>query len=122
MSKYLSSSFTETTISFKQQQPLSRHISIPDVLHMQGQVARCHAETYFNEFVTDNLQRLRRLSEPDLIQGFTDLKLNLRQGLCLYWHERHEDNVDDSSRSKEAQSRCRLTAEEAAERRGDRAA
>ncbi len=47
---------------------------------MQGQVARCYAETCFHKFVTDNLQRLRGLSQPDLIKEFTDLKLNLRQG------------------------------------------
>jgi len=72
--------FTETTTHFKQQQQLPRHISIPDMLNMQGQVARCYAETCFHKFVTDNLQRLRGLSQQDMIKEFTDLKLNLRQG------------------------------------------
>ena len=47
---------------------------------MQGQVARCYAETCFQKFVSDNLQRLRALAEVDLIKEFTQLKLNLRQG------------------------------------------
>ena len=38
------------------------------------------AETSFQKFVTDNLQRLRDLSEQDLCKEFKDLKLNLRQG------------------------------------------
>jgi len=71
---------TQTTTQFKQQQQLPRHISIPDMLNMQGQVARCYAETCFHKFVTDNLQRLRGWSQRDLIEEFTDLKLNLRQG------------------------------------------
>ena len=50
--------FTQTTTSFKKQQQLPRHISIPDILNMQGQVARCYAETCFQKFVSDNLQRL----------------------------------------------------------------
>ncbi|DBB15602.1 TPA: hypothetical protein ACH3X3_003814 [Trebouxia sp. C0006] len=72
--------FTETTSKFKQQQQLPRHISIPDILNMQGQVARCYAETCFQKFVSDNLQRLRGLSDADLIKEFAGLKLNLRQG------------------------------------------
>ena len=81
--------FTETTTSFKKQQQLPRHVSIPDILNMQEQVARCYAETCFHKFATtcmlsqvrDNLQRLRALAEADLIKEFTQLKLNLRQGL-----------------------------------------
>ena len=72
--------FTETTTQFKKQQQLPGSISIPDVLNMQGQVARCYAETCFQKFVSDNLQRLRGLTEPDLIKEFASLKLNLRQG------------------------------------------
>ena len=71
--------FTQTTTDFKKQQQLPRHISIPDILNMQGQVARCYAETCFQKFVSDNLQRLRELSEADLIKEFAGLKLNLRQ-------------------------------------------
>lgn len=48
--------------------------------NMQGQVARCYAETCFQKFVSDDLQRLRGLSEVDLIKEFAGLKLNLRQG------------------------------------------
>ena len=47
---------------------------------MQGQVARCYAETCFQKLVSDNLQRLRGLPETDLIKEFTKLKLDLRQG------------------------------------------
>ena len=72
--------FTQTTTSFKKQQQLPQHISIPDILNMQGQVARCYAETCFQKFVSDNLQRLRGLSEADLVKEFAGLKLNLRQG------------------------------------------
>ncbi|KAL3162749.1 hypothetical protein ABBQ38_008568 [Trebouxia sp. C0009 RCD-2024] len=64
----------------KKQQQLPRHISIPDILNMQGRVARYYAETCFQKFVSDNLQRLRGLPEADLIKEFAGLKLNLRQG------------------------------------------
>ena len=73
--------FTQTTTIFKMQQQLPWHVSIPDILNMQGQVARCYAETCFQKFVSDNLQRLRGLSEANLIKDFAGLKLNLRQGL-----------------------------------------
>jgi len=72
--------FTQTTTNFKKQQQLPRHISIPDILNMQGQVARCYAETCFQKFVSDNLQRLRELAEADLVKEFAELKLHLRQG------------------------------------------
>jgi len=72
--------FTETTAKFTKQQQLPWHISIPDILNMQGQVARCYAETCFQKFVCDNPQRLRGLSEPKLIKEFAELKLNLKQG------------------------------------------
>ena len=71
---------TETTAQFQKQQQLPGRISIPDLLNMQGQVARCYAETCFQKFITDNLQRLRELTEQDLCKEFKDLKLNLRQG------------------------------------------
>ena len=72
--------FQETTKQFKKQQQLPGHVSIPDMLNMQGQVARCYAETRFQKFVTDNLERLRGLPEPKLLTEFRDLKINLRQG------------------------------------------
>ena len=72
--------FQETTKQFKKQGQLPGHIIIPDMLNMQRQVARCYAETCFQKFITDNLQRLRELSEPELLAEFKDLKLNLRQG------------------------------------------
>ncbi len=71
--------FKQTTTSFKKQQQLPRHVSIPDLLNMQGQVARCYAETCLHQFVSDNLQRLRGLPKQDLIKEFTDRKVNLRQ-------------------------------------------
>ena len=71
---------TQTTANFKKQQELPRHVSIPDILNMQGQVARCYAETCFQKFVSDNLKRLRGLAEADLIKEFTQQKLKLRQG------------------------------------------
>ena len=72
--------FTQTTTNFKKQQQLPRHVSIPDILNMQGQVARCYAETCFQKFIGENLQRLRDLAEADLMKEFTQFKLNLRQG------------------------------------------
>ena len=72
--------FTQTTASFKKQQQLPRHISIPDILNMQGQVARCYAETCLQKFISDNLLRLTELTEKDLIKEFTHHKLTLRQG------------------------------------------
>ncbi len=63
----------------KKQQQLPRHVSIPDILNMQGQVARCYAETCFQKFISDNLMRLRGLPKQDLIKEFTDRKLDLRQ-------------------------------------------
>ncbi|DBA84382.1 TPA: hypothetical protein ACH3X2_006213 [Trebouxia sp. C0005] len=72
--------FTETTSQFKKRLQLKGRVTVPDMLNMQGQVARCYAETCFHKFVTDNLQRLRELSHQDLIKEFKELKLNLRQG------------------------------------------
>ena len=72
--------FTQTTASFKKQQQLPRHISIPDILIMQGQVARYYAETCLQKFISDNLLRLTELTEKDLIKEFTQHKLTLRQG------------------------------------------
>ncbi len=71
--------FTETTANYKKQRQLPRHVSIPDILNMQGQVARCYAETCFQKFVSNNLERLRGLPEPELIQEFAKYKLDLRQ-------------------------------------------
>ena len=72
--------FTETTTQFKKRQQLPRHFSIPDILDMQGQVTRCYAETCLQKFISDNLLRLRGLSETDLIKEFTQHKLKLRHG------------------------------------------
>lgn len=55
-------------------------VSIPDILNMPGQVARCFADACLEKFVRDNLQQLRSLRETDLIKEFTQMKLNLRQG------------------------------------------
>ena len=75
--------FTQTTTNFKRQQllllQLPKYISIPDMLNVQGQVARCYAETCFHNFVSNNLQRLRGLPKQDPIKEFTDHKLDLRQ-------------------------------------------
>jgi len=72
--------FAETTTQFKKQQKLPGYVSIPDMLNMQGQVTRCYAETCYQTFISDNLQRLTELPEPALFKEFRELKLNLRQG------------------------------------------
>ena len=63
-----------------QTKQLPNNISIPDILNMQGQVARCYAETCFQKFATDNLQRLRGLPESELLRESKDLKTNLHHG------------------------------------------
>ena len=48
--------------------------------HHIWQVAKCYAETCFQKFVIDNLQRLKGLREPELLTESKELKINLRQG------------------------------------------
>ena len=64
--------FTETITNFKKQVqlPVPWHVSIPDILNMQRQVGSCYADTCFQKFVSDNLQRMQGFSEQDLIQEF----------------------------------------------------
>jgi len=69
--------FTNTTANFKQQQQLPRHISIPDIPNMQGQVARCYAETCFQKFVSSNLECCSVLS-PAMCIPFADKILPIR--------------------------------------------
>ena len=94
--------FTQTTTSFKMQQQLPRHISIPDTLNMQGQVARCYAETCFQKFVSNNLQRLRDLSQADLIKEFAGLKLEPEARLCVDWHGGSTEQAADDGRGKKS--------------------
>lgn len=84
--------FIQTTTNFKKQQQLPRHVSIPDILYMQGQVARCYAETCFQKFVSD------------------------------HWHGGSADKDADTCRGKEAQSRHRITKQKAAKAAAGRAA
>ncbi|DBA98571.1 TPA: hypothetical protein ACH3X1_014374 [Trebouxia sp. C0004] len=72
----------------QKQQQLPRHISIPDILNMQGQVARCYAETCFQKFVSDNLQRLRELSRGRPGQGVCWAQAEPEARLCVNWHGR----------------------------------
>ena len=48
--------------------------------HLAQALMQRHAETCFQKFISNNLQRLTGLSEADLIKEFAGLKLNLRQG------------------------------------------
>ena len=92
--------FSQTTTNFKKQQQLPRHVTIPDILNMQGQVARCYAETCFQKLVSDNLQRLRGLPETDSIKEFTKLKLDLRQGFVSTGMKRKADIVLQSRKQQ----------------------
>ena len=47
--------------------------------HLIKRTCRSSAETCFQKFDSDNLQRLRGLSEADLTKEFVGLKLDLRQ-------------------------------------------
>ena len=69
----------ESTAQFKQQQQLPKSMSVPDVLNVQGQVARCYAETCFQKLVVENMQRLREMSKAALLQELMGLQLKLRQ-------------------------------------------
>lgn len=89
--------FTETS-RFKKQQQLPRRISIPDLAHVQGQVARCCAETCFQKLVCNNLQRPRGPSEPDLLRYSIVLKLELST-FCFYGHGSHENKDADYCKS-----------------------
>lgn len=101
--------FQETTKQFKKQQQLPGHVSIPDMLNMQGQVARCYAETCFHKFVTDNLERLRGLPESELLTEFKELKINLRQGFVStgMGDLQHKMLTVDEARKRKAEQTCR---------------
>lgn len=61
-------------------QPDSHAAAAKACQHPRTCRARCYAETCFHKFLTNNLQRLRRLAEADLTRELAGLKLNLRQG------------------------------------------
>ncbi|DBA82359.1 TPA: hypothetical protein ACH3X2_000616 [Trebouxia sp. C0005] len=99
--------FRETTKQFKQlqQQQVPAQISIPDLPDMQGQGARCYAETCFQTFVTDNLQR--DLPQTELIQEFEGLKVNMRQGFVLTGMDDLQTKmlaIDEAQKRKKEQS------------------
>lgn len=71
--------FTTTTERLQKDHELGR-LTIPDILDMQGQVARCYAESCFQKKISNDLDRLRSLSEPELLAELKALKLNLRDG------------------------------------------
>lgn len=72
--------FSESTTMYKKKHQLPDGISIPDILDMQGQVARGYAEECFRAKISGDLDRLRKLTESEVIQEFEKLKVNLRQG------------------------------------------
>ena len=75
--------FTNTTANFKQQQQLPRHISIPDIPNMQGQVARCYAETCFQKIVSSNLECCSVLS-PAMCIPFAEKILPIRLAMVAH--------------------------------------
>lgn len=71
--------YTETTDKYKKSRNLGK-LSIPDILDMQGQVARCYAESCFTKKISDDLEHLRSLTAVQLFHEFRELKLHLREG------------------------------------------
>jgi prophage antirepressor-like protein len=72
--------YTSTTKKYKQTKQLPNHMSIPDFLNRDGQVARCLAETAFRKYILDNAVQLRELNEGELVTKFEDMASNLRSG------------------------------------------
>lgn len=110
--------FTQTTTSFRKQQQLPRHISIPDILNMQGQVAR--------DMLSKVCQRQPAATEG-VGRGRFDQRVHTAEakpeaGICVYWHGRFAEQVADSSRGKEAQGQYRVTKQKAAETAAGRTA
>ncbi len=97
--------FNETTASYKKQHQLPDRISIPDILSMQGQVARCYAETCFQKFVSNNLERLRGLPKAELVREFGKHKLDIRQAFVSTGMgdlQKHTLSVTEAKKRKKA--------------------
>ena len=114
--------FTQTTANFKKQQQLPKHVSIPDILNMQGQVARCYAETCFQKFIGENLQRLRDLAEARSDKRVHTIQAKPEARICVHWHGRFTDKAADNGRGKEAQSIHTVAKQKAAKAAAGRAA
>ena len=70
-----------------QTKQLPYNISIPDMLNMQGQVARCYAETCFQNLRHGQPtapERATRVRAAAGVQGFED---KLATGFCCNWHD-----------------------------------
>lgn len=70
--------YTENTKVYKQKHCLPKSMSIPDILNLQGQIARGYAETCFREMINSDLERLSGMHEAELYQEFRLMKDRLR--------------------------------------------
>lgn len=71
--------YAESTKEYKRKHLLPQAISIPDILNLQGQIARGYAETCFKQMISDDLERLSKMREMEIFQEFTLMKDKLRE-------------------------------------------
>ena len=84
--------YTESTTAYKQKHGL-KNLSIPDILNLQGQVARGYAESCYQQIISKDLERLQGLQDWELKKEFRDMKKNLRAALELTGMGRLQDQV-----------------------------
>ena len=71
-----------STTLYEQKHQLPKSITIPDILNLQGQIARGYAETSFREMISQDLERLRKMREFELFQ-----ELKLMKNRWRHWFE-----------------------------------
>ena len=74
--------FRESTTRFKKDHALPNHMSIPDFLDLNGQVARAYAENVFRQTIYDEREQLRKLSMRGLTDRMNAIGRSLRTGFC----------------------------------------
>jgi hypothetical protein len=75
--------FTESTKEIKKKRNLPDYMSIGDFLDAYGQTARVATETAVTKFITDNMDQLKQLPQPDIIGRFQELGQRLAEGNIL---------------------------------------
>lgn len=71
--------YIEKTATYKRKHHLPQSVSIPDILNLQGQIARGYAEISFKEMIREDMERLRRMREFELFHELKLMRNRLRQ-------------------------------------------
>ena len=104
--------YIDSTKAYKRKHHMPQSVTIPDILNLQGQIARAYAEISFKEMIREDMEQLRKMREFELFHELKLMRNRLRQSFEMSGMGNLQDQVlslEGAKARKQAKSDAKIS-------------